>query len=388
LRDAGYHTALAGKHHMTWHPAPEGETPPTEPFDEVYGAKVKGNSGGHGNWLKALDECPEDRPFFLWLASLDAHRGWDADEEWDVDAYGPKYDPAELTLPPAFVDTPETRDDFASYLDEVTRFDHFVGEVVDRLKRDGLFDSTYLFVLSDNGRPLPRAKTRLHDDGMKTYFIATGPAVDDPGAVSHSLVSVIDIAPTVAELAGIEPSETFQGRSFAPVYGDVTTPVRPFAFSEHNWHDYEAHGRAVRNDRWLYIRNFRPELAWQGPADSVRSPTHRALIAASESSEPLAPAQADVLRAPRPEVELYDTKGDPHQVSNLAGDPTYASIEKKLREILDRWMDRTADSVPDEISSDYFDRRTGDRLPIDREDFQRPPPGADANADEVNAEGI
>jgi len=388
LREAGYHTALAGKDHMTWTKTPEGKTAPTGPFDQKYGPKVKGNSGGHGNWLKAIEDCPEGKPFFLWLAALDAHRAWDGEREWDESVYGPTYNSASLTLPPALVDTPETRDDFAAYLLEVTRFDHFCGEVIAQLKADGTFENTYIFVLADNGRPFPRAKTRLIDDGMKTYFIASGPSIKNPGTKTDSLVSVIDIAPTIAELAGIEKTETFQGRSITPLYADATASIRPFAISEHNWHDYEAHGRSVRDGRWLFIRNFRPALALQGPADSCNSLTFEALLAARESSEPLSPAQADVFLAPRPLVEFYDSQSDPHQVNNLAGDATYAAIEKKLSDVLDNWMEKTGDSIPDEISLDYFSRITGKKLDIKPADFQRPPPGADRDADKVNAEGI
>ena len=388
LRDAGYHTALAGKDHMSWLPTPEGETAPTEPFVKKYDPKVPGNSGGHGNLLTALAECPDDQPFFLWLAALDAHRVWDGDHEWDESAYGPKHNPDILTLPPAFVDTPETRRDFASYLNEVTRFDHFVGKIVDQLKADGKFGNTYLFVLADNGRPFPRAKTRLHDDGMKTYFIVSGPAVKSPGAISRSLVSMIDIAPTITGFAGIDPLPTFQGRSLAPLYADVNATIRPFAFSEHNWHDYEALGRSVRDGRWLYLRNDRPQFAWQGPADSAKSPTYQDLLAAAESSEPLTPIQADVLLAPRPEVELYDTHGDPHQIANLAGNPIYKDIEKKLSDVLANWREKTADSTPEEISHDSFDRKTGNSLKLKTADFHRPPPGADLGADKINDEGI
>lgn len=388
LRDAGYYTALAGKDHMTWSPAPEGKTPPTEAFDKKYGAKIKGNSGGHGNWLTALAECPEEQPFFLWLAALDAHRVWDGRHEWDESLYGPKYDPTQLTLPPAFVDTPATREDFAAYLLEVTRFDYFVGQVVDQLKKDGKFENTYLFVVADNGRPFPRAKTRLIDDGMKTYFVASGPSIKAPGTISRSLISVIDIAPTVAELAGIEKPETFQGRSLTPVYADTTASIRPFAFSEHNWHDYEAHGRSIRDGRWLYMRNSRPQLALQGPADSNKSPSYQDLLSAAESSEPLTPIQSDVILTPRPEVELFDTQGDPHQIHNLAGDPAYSSIESRLSAALDHWIQKTGDSAPDDISRDGFDRRTGDQTFQSRDDYQRPPAGSDRGADKVNHEGL
>lgn len=89
-----------------------------------------------------------------------------------------------------------------------------------------------------------------------------------------------------------------------PLYDDASAEIRPYAFSEHNWH--EALGRAIRDHRHLYIQNERPDLPSQGPADSVRSPTHQELRAAAESGADLTAAQADVLLAPRPQRELYD----------------------------------------------------------------------------------
>lgn len=388
LRDSGYYAALAGKNHMTWKKARAGQKAPSDAFDKIYPAKSKGNSGGHGNWINAIDECPEGKPFFLWLAALDAHRAWDGDKEWDESKYGPKHDPKTVVLPPALLDQPGTRSDFASYLNEVTRFDWFVGEVVAHLKEKALFENTQIFVIADNGRPFPRAKTRLHDDGMKTYFITSGPAVKKSNVESDSLISVIDIAPTLCEMAGIEISPTFQGRSLLPVLSDPEAKIREFAFSEHNWHDYEALGRSVRDGRFLYIINERPQFALQGPADSVKSQSFQDLLGAHQSSQELTPIQQDVFLAPRPEVELYDAERDPHQINNLAGNPEFESVERRLAAALSYWRDKTADSTPDEISSDYFHNETGNRLPIKPADFQRPPPGADKGADKVNDEGI
>ncbi len=302
LRGAGYHTALAGKNHLSWTPVPAGPAVPTAAFAQIYEAKTAGNSGGHGNWLKALEECPAGSPFFLWLASLDAHRDWDGDREWDAALYGPKHDPQTVILPPALLDSPETRADFASYLNAITRYDHFGGKVI-------------------------------------------------------------------AEL-------------------NPTALIRPLAFSEHNWHDYEAHGRSVRDGRYMLLRNFRPQLALQGPADSVRSPSFQALRAAREKPEPLPPIQQDVFLAPRPEVELYDTRADPHQISNLAGRPEFDAVQKRLLSALEKWMEQTGDSVPAEISPDMFNRASGAALGARRNQAYRPPPGADRGADRNNADGL
>ena len=82
LREAGYYTALSGKHHMTSDQPAPGEAVQSAAFDLVDAGRVPGNSGGHGNWVKILRERPRAKPFFLWYASYDAHRDWDGDAEW------------------------------------------------------------------------------------------------------------------------------------------------------------------------------------------------------------------------------------------------------------------------------------------------------------------
>ena len=395
LRDAGYYTALSGKNHMSWTPSPEGENAPSNAFDQTNNGKDPNssppNSGGHARWVQTIRDRPANTPFMMWLASYDAHRRWDSDKQWDEKRYGPMHQPDTLTLPPAFMDTPQTRQDFASYLNEVTRFDYFVGQVVDELKAQDLWSNTYLFVLADNGRPFPRGKTRLNDDGMQTFLFLSGPTIRHPGRTSDALVSVIDIAPTILELANVDVPASFQGRSLLPLYSDPTASVRPYAFSEHNWHDYEALGRAVRDSRYLYIQNDRPELASQGPADSVRSPTHQDIRAAVASGATLTDAQADVLRAPRPVQELYDRKADPYQTNNLIADATFIEVRNSMAAALELWRDETGDSSPAKVTSDKFDRNTGESLRLSKKKadaLNQPPPGADRNAAMINEEGI
>jgi arylsulfatase A-like enzyme len=196
---------------------------------------------------------------------------------------------------------------------------------------------------------------------------------------------VIDIAPTILEAAGLKPAASMQGISFRPILEDPKAVTRKYAFSEHNWHDYEAHGRAVRSDGYLFIRNFRPQFAWQGPADSVASPSHQELLALLKQGK-LTAAQAETLLAPRPEVELYDTRSDPHQLHNLAGNAKHAAMQKRLAKTLTQWMDETHDSVPADISHDSFDRKTGRRLK-DVKNYRRTTPGEDREADQSNAPG-
>ncbi len=390
LREAGYHTALVGKNHMTSDQPAAGEKPQPPAFDLILPGTAPGNKGGHATWVQTVQTRPKDKPFFFWFAALDAHRAWDADADWDEKAYGPMHRPEDVRVPPYLIDDAATRQDLASYHNEITRFDHFVGLVVAELKAQDALDDTLIFIAADNGRAFPRAKTRLHDSGMKTYLIAHWPkGITKPGSVCSSLVSIIDLAPTYLEAAGVTAPETFQGVSLLPLLRDPAASVRQHAFSEHNWHDYEAHGRAVRSEGFLYMRNHRPQFPWQGPADSVRSPSHDSLRAAGKSSQ-LTPAQADVLLAPRSAEELYRTAADPDQVRDLAADPDYASTKARLAALLDRWMDETGDDVPDDLSRDSFHRDTGEKLPNptrSKEAFRGTPPGWDRQASQINAPG-
>ncbi len=396
LRDAGYYTALSGKHHMTTEPPAAGAPAPVPPFDHVDTGKAEGNSGGHANWVKVVRERPKEKPFFFWFAALDAHRAWDGDDEWQEALYGPKHSPAAVHVPPYLRDDPATRADLASYYNEITRFDHYIGRVVAALEQEGTLANTLILILADNGRAFPRAKTRLHDSGMKTYFIAHWPAgLAQPGQPTASLVSTVDIAPTVLALAGVAAPATLQGVSFLPILKNPAATVRRHAFSEHNWHDYEAHGRAVRSEGYLYIRNHRPALPWQGPADSVRSPSHQALRTA-RAAGPLTPAQADVFLAPRPAEELYHTASDPEQLKNLASDPAHRAAKARLQQLLADWSEATGDTVPAKLTGDGFDRETGAALkaatgaksPKGAKAAPRgTPAGSERNADRLNAPG-
>ena len=204
------------------------------------------------------------------------------------------------------------RADYQQYYDEITRLDRFVGEVLDELEEQKIADKTLVLFISDNGRPFPRDKTTLYDSGIKTPMIARWPGTISPGSVCPRLVSSIDIAGTFLSLAKIEkPGITFEGVDFSPLFSDQERPIRDYVFAEKNWHDYEDHARAVRNERYKYIRNYFEDLPLTPPADVVRCPTYLELVRLHEKGK-LTPAQSICFSAPRPAEELYDLKLDPH----------------------------------------------------------------------------
>jgi N-sulfoglucosamine sulfohydrolase len=334
LRDAGYYTLISGKNHMN---------------DPEKIGFVKGSDGGHPSgsedWVQLLSERPKDKPFFAWFGSHDAHR------DWQLDEFSPPYDPDDIEVPPYLYDGPQTRQDLAEYFSEVSRSDYYAGKLVEELKRQGVADNTYFVYTADNGRPFPRCKTRLYDSGVKTPLIIWSPGNINPGR-TESLVSSIDFASTFMDLAGVKAGPTFLGVSLAPILMNPKTKVRDYVFSEHNWHVYAAHERAVRYGDWLYIHNaFNYKAALSTESDDSKFPAALELWEKYRAGETL-PWQEDVPLVPRPQVELYNVKADKHQMINLAGNREFKAVERKLAEALSQWSQETGDTVPQNPSPD------------------------------------
>ncbi|MGQ9505339.1 MAG: sulfatase family protein [Thermogutta sp.] len=349
LRAAGYFTAAAGK----WHLGPDVKSQ----FDVVHEVvrDEGGRDGAYEYWLPVLKERPKDKPFFIWLATTDPHR-----------PYGPNriaepHTPADVVVPPYLPDTQEVRQDLAAYYDEIGRLDEWVDRVRQELIAQGVWDQTMVIFLSDNGRPFPRCKTTVLDSGVRTPLIIRWPKKIPAASTCSRLVSTVDLAPTILELAGIKPGPTFQGVSFARLFDDPSAKIRDYIFAEHNWHDYQAYERSVRDERYLLIRNWLPHLPRTPPVDAVRSPTYDVMKRLRDEGK-LTPPQSEPFVAPRPEVELYDCQRDPHNLDNLANRPEYAEITAQLLEALETWRRETGDTVPDPLTPDKSDRETGKRL--------------------------
>jgi len=358
LKDAGYYTVQAGKSHFG--------KPALRCFDNAYEMKSAG-VGGEERWVQTLQERPRDKPFFAWFAATDAHR------DWQEDQYGVTPDLDQIVVPPYLVDNKETRSDLALYFHEISRWDYYIGEVLKEVEAQGISDHTIIMVLADNGMPFPRAKTRVYDSGMKTPLIIKWPKTIKSNTTSSSLVSVIDLAPTILDIAGVDDPGVFQGKSFFSVLKNPEQPFRAYVYSEHNWHDYEAHERMVRSTRYLYVKNNRANLPLGGPADSKRSGAQHSLDSLRKLGM-LSAAQNDNFMAPRPMEELFDIQADPMQLVNIASLPSMADTLAHYRSILQQWSKTTGDNVPDHLTGDGFDRLTG-KLRSDVESFNKVPRG-------------
>ena len=344
LKEAGYYTAALGK----WHLGPNVK----DQFDVV---KEGGNPAGYGHWLPTIENRPKQKPFFFWLATTDPHR------PYQKDTIDQPHSREDVMVPPFLPDVSDVRGDLAMYYDEIGRLDEYVGRVMNLLEDQGVADNTVVLFMSDNGRPFPRCKTTVCDDGVRTPFIVRWPKGVKPGSVSKCVVSSVDIAPTFLELAGLKPLDTFQGKSFAPILKDPTATTRKYAFAEHNWHDYQAYERGVRSERFTYIYNALPHLNASPPADAVNSPTYRAMQELHKQDK-LAPHQLDCFTVPVPEHKLFDLQQDPYSLNNLADNPKYASILTEMKAALADWQKRTNDFPAKNLTPDGFDRTTGKRL--------------------------
>ncbi|MDF1825623.1 MAG: sulfatase [Verrucomicrobiales bacterium] len=340
LRRSGYYSVLSGKNHMSYDGVKDDPSRLAEAFDYI---DEGGRPSGSENWIKLLQNRPENTPFFFWFGSHDAHRDWQFTKE------APEFSSHEVVVPPYLFDGKKTRRDLAGYYHEVARTDFYLGKLLDELEAQGITESTYVIFTSDNGRPFPRSKTRLYDSGAKVPLLIAGPGIR-PGEASDSLVSLIDIGPTVLELAGIEIPERFQGVSLVPLFEDPAARVRDYLFAEHNWHTYPANERMVRFENWVYIRNYNHEDQNLCAESSDRFPAGKELWNA-EADGMLKNEQRDVFLQPRPFEELYDVMSDPDQFSNLVKVSEHREVLHHLRGILDQWREETGDTISKDPTS-------------------------------------
>ncbi len=364
LRESGYYTLLSGKNHMGQEVM--------KAFDTVSPGR---GPGCEEDWIDLMMNRPKDKPFFFWFASVDAHRDWQFNDK------APFYEPEDVNVPPMLFDGPETRADLAGYYHEISRTDHYLGEILNELKRQGIENNTYIIYMSDNGRPFPRCKTRLYDSGIKTPFIVWCPG-KVPESKTHSLISSVDIAPTILELAGVEKNPEIQGVSFTNILTSPGETVRDIVFAEHNWHVYQNHERMVRYKNWVYIRNAWPERQNLCVESTAHFPAGHELWEAHDKGM-TQPHQEDVFLKPRPFEELYNILQDPHQFHNLANESRHREILDSLIVILDSWEDETGDTVPSNPTPDREDLYRNQYPGFERGEL----PGAGRNAQNINRPG-
>jgi len=295
----------------------------------------------------------EGQPFFSFFNIGDTHEGpVNTTERYKELTAGLPAEvitsPDEVTLPPYYPDTPEMREIWARYYDLAAAMDVKVGQILKNLEEDGLMENTIIFFFSDHGHGLPRYKRWLNITGLRVPFVAWFPekyrhlTKNGPGTENDDLISFVDFAPTVLNLAGVEIPAHMNGK---PFLGRNLPDPHDFLFASRDRADdmYEV-SRAIHDKDFIYIRHYLPHLPWFQPGiiNSEGKESHRALQNARRSG--VMPPAGEIMFHPKPVEELYDLNTDPHELNNLAGHPGFAGVLGKMRNTLKQEVLSTRDA--------------------------------------------
>ncbi len=246
--------------------------------------------------------------------------------------------PDAVTVPAYLPDTLEVRTDIARHYDSLVVQDQGIARALDALEKSGEKDNTIVVYLSDHGRGLPREKRWCYEAGIHMPLIIRWPGRLEGGVTSDELVSWVDIAPTLLSALGIPVPESFQGNVF------LGSPAREYCFAGRDRMD-EAFDRvrAARDKRFLYIRNFFPEIPYAQRVTYMEKQKTMQELRDLWSERKLTPEQMLWMSPNKPEEELYDCIQDPDCVDNLAGKKDFAPDLKRMRVALNEFLESIDD---------------------------------------------
>jgi arylsulfatase A-like enzyme len=251
------------------------------------------------------------------------------------------------TLPPYYPETATSREDWKRNYELITALDHWVGDLLDQLEEDGLAESTIVFFWSDHGVGLPRAKRWLYDSGTRIPLIIRAPqgssieGIGARGSVDSQLVSSIDFAATVLNLAGIKLPESMQGR---PFLGTNLSSPRTYVYGARDRMDerYDII-RMVRDKKFKYLKNYEPLKSYYQYMNTSEKGAIMAEMRQRFDAGELHGVPARYFAPFKPVEELYDTEEDPNELNNLAGHKDYQEVLRRMRTAHQEWVVETLD---------------------------------------------
>ena len=310
----------------------------------------------YGSFEEFYNELDRGQPFCYWFSSRDPHRPYRSEgaQEAGVDLES-------IQVPPYLPDIPEVRGDIADYYAEIEHFDAQVGEHLSLLSEFGETDGTVVIIASDNGWQMPRGLANLYDAGTRLPLIVSHPDEFPGGRVVDDFVSLADLAPTLLELAGLPIPSGVTANSLLPVLrsdqsGQVD-PERSFVVTARERHAFVRKGgagypgRALRTRDFLYVRNYAPDLWPAGDpplygdvdAHMLHYPSPTKIFLLQRRDDPETAPLFELAFSKRPAEELYDLAKDPHQMTNVASNPSYESARERLASQLRQHLESTGD---------------------------------------------
>lgn len=278
----------------------------------------------------------------------------------------------DMPPPPWLTDCPELRKQLVAYYDAISIIDAQIGNRLAWLEEQGVVENTIVIFLSDHGRGLPREKRWCYEAGLHLPLMIRWPGQLEPGSVSDELVGWVDIAPTLLSVAGVPVPDRYQGQVFL---GGNKAPPREACFAGRDRMDEVFDRvRAVRDQQYLYIRNFAPALPWAQSQKYMEQQEIMGVMREKWRQGNLTEAESTFFRSCKPAEELYDAEADPDCMHNLADDPECQEILNGMRQRLERHLEEVAD-LGETTEEELVEQRIlTNRIPEYQARYQQLPP--------------
>ena len=319
MRKAGYYCVNNAKTHYNVDIVPE------DLWDET---------SGSAHWMNRA----KDQPFLAVFNTILTH------ESCIFEAREGAVTPAKVQLPGHLPDLPGLRQDMASYYNRIEEMDRFIADRLAELDAAQIADETIVIFHSDHASPLPRSKRFCYDDGVKVPLIIRVPEKwrdafgHVPGTRRRDPVSLVDLMPSFASLAGVDAPDSCHGRSLF----DGSSPRKYAASARDRMDEHYDMTRTLRSDRYRYIRNYAPHRIWGQHLSFCWIAKGFQEYEQAHLDGALDPVQQRFWDA-KPAEELYDMQADPDSLHNLSNSPDHAEVLDKMRAALDAHMIQIGD---------------------------------------------
>ena len=293
----------------------------------------------------------KDQPFFMQVQLHGgkmrgaSESGYLALEKRMKDQFAMQPTPHEkIALPPYYPKDAVLIRDWATYLDTVRITDWHVGQVMQRLEKEGVLENTLVVFFTDHGISHARGKQFLYDEGTHIPLIIRGPGISK-GKKRNDLVEHIDVAALSLAAAGIEIPKEMEG---SDILDANHQPKQEVFAARDRCGEATDRIRSVRTENYLYLRNFYPQRPHLMPSNYKDGKIILARLRQLHEEKKLDALAQKLLFSPtRPAEELYLYRKDRWQIDNLADHPKHAKVLQDMRQRLDRWLEKTGDPGPE-----------------------------------------
>ncbi|MCG6187352.1 sulfatase family protein [Maribellus maritimus] len=286
------------------------------------------------------------QPFFAVFNYNDSHQSrtmtntyqWYRENVWEQLPAKDRIGDNEFDMPPFYLDSPEMRKQFARVYNSIKLTDNKIGDLLERLEKDNLRDSTIIFFYADHGEGMPRGKTNGINYGYRVPFVIWFPEMYKElspwgtQVVSDELINFEDLAPTLINLAGGEIPDYLEGRIL--IGKSRSKPVDHLILSADRSDNGIDMVRSITDGRFVYSRNYLPFMPEARYIRYMEIGEIKQQMRNDLKAGLLNPLQKSLFED-RPAEFLFDIENDIWETKNLVNDPKYSSVLEKMRKLLD-----------------------------------------------------